>query len=90
MSKSNEEIIPQWIINHLDKFGNCSCGRDLIKRVGKENVIKQLEKIGFDCDLRIIYENSKDRFKRKSKYPLNANIIFEVKHQLKYTFYEKL
>ena len=86
MSKSNEEIIPQWIINHLDKFGNCSCGRDLIKHVGKENVIKQLEKIGFDCDLRIIYENSKDRFKRKSKYPLNAYYILEVKTPIKIYF----
>ena len=86
MSKSNEEIIPQWIINHLDKFGNCSCGRDLVKRVGKENVIKQLEKIGFNCEVRIIYENPKDRFKRKSKYPLNAYYILEVKTPIKIYF----
>ena len=78
MSKSNEEIIPQWIINHLDKFGNCSCGRDLVKRVGKENVIKQLEKIGFNCELRIIYENPKDNEVGVLEVLLNNEVVQKV------------
>ena len=86
MSKSNEEIIPQWIINHLEKFGNCSCGRDFIKNVRKDNVIDMLKNIGYNCELRIIYENAKDRYRSRSKYPLNAYYILEVKTPIKIYF----
>lgn len=75
-SKDSKEV-PKWIINHLNKYGNCSCDRKYIKSVGIENLLKKLEKEGFNCELRIVYENPKSKYKKKVKYPIDAYYILE-------------
>lgn len=78
----NEIEIPEWIIIHLKKYGNCCCGRDIVKKHGKENLIIALKYYGFNCSLRIV----PDRYCRKNfknKYPKNAFYILEVNSPIK-------
>jgi len=78
MNFSREEnVIPEWIIFHLRKYGNCCCGRDIVKKIGKDAIIEMLRKDGYDCVLRIVHDNFYEKPKRKVKYPLNAFYILE-------------
>lgn len=75
-SKENSKI-PDWILHHLRKYGNCCCGRDIVKKIGREKIIEVLKREGYPCILKIIYEN-KNRYKRRVKYPLDAYYILEI------------
>jgi len=77
MYSKDSEVIPKWIINHLTRYGNCSCDRKFIKSIGIENLLQQLEREGFNCELRIVYENPKSKYKKKVKYPIDAYYILE-------------
>ena len=48
--EENTEI-PDWILRHLRKFGNCCCGREIVKKIGKEktNVRYQFKKLSWKC-----------------------------------------
>lgn len=70
--------IPEWILGHLKKYGNCCCGRDIVKKIGKEQILSQLKEKGFNCILRIVPDNRFYPLKRKTKYPVNAYYILEV------------
>ena len=70
--------IPNWIIHHLKKYGNCSCGREIVKKIGREQILYLLRKEGFPCILRIVYDDKFHKPKRKVKYPRNACYILEI------------
>lgn len=76
-SESLSEI-PEWILGHLKKYGNCCCGRDIVKKIGKEEILSQLKDKGFNCILRIVPDKSFRPLKRKTKYPVNAYYILEI------------
>lgn len=85
MGFSYENKIPEWIIFHLRKYGNCCCGREIVKRIGKEEILKELKKEGFSCILRIVYDY-KYKPMRKVKYPVNASYIIEIESVVKSYF----
>ena len=41
--------IPDWILRHLRRFGNCCCGRDIVKKYGKDEFLELLRKEGYPC-----------------------------------------
>ena len=46
--------IPVWIIQCLDQYGNCACGRAITKKIGKDNLLQILENEGYPCELEIL------------------------------------
>ncbi len=73
----DKKQIPDWILSHLRKYGNCCCGREIVKKIGRERIIEILKDEGYSCVLRIVYEN-KYKVKRKRKYPVDAYYILEI------------
>ncbi len=75
--KKREKLIPDWIIKNLKLYGNCACGYDIVKKVGKEKLIERIKEYGYECSLRIIPDPDV-RCRRKMKYPPSAYYILEV------------
>lgn len=75
--KKREKLIPDWIINNLKLYGNCACGYDIVKKVGKEKLIERIKEYGYECSLRIIPDPDV-RCRRKMKYPPSAYYILDV------------
>lgn len=87
MKFSDEEmIIPEWIIHHLRKYGNCCCGREIVKKIGREKFLSLLKEKGYSCILRIVYDKKFEKPLRKVKYPLNAYYILEIECVVKNYF----
>lgn len=79
MGFSEEKIvIPDWILHHLRKYGNCCCGREIVKKIGRDKILRILKQQGFPCILRIVYDNKTYKPKKKVKYPLDAYYILEI------------
>lgn len=72
------EIIPDWILNHLKKYGNCCCGREIVKKLGKKRLLESLRLSGYNCILRIVPEYYYDCPRKHIKYPLNSYYILEL------------
>ena len=70
-------VIPQWILHHLRKYGNCCCGREIVKTIGRDRILQVLRKEGYPCILRIIYDDMFHKPRRKVKYPRNTYYIKE-------------
>ncbi len=83
MKCSNQNTIPDWIIYHLNKFGNCACGRDIVKKIGREEIIKLLNSFGYNCNLRVVSESRYIKPDKRIKYPLNAYYILEIETPIK-------
>lgn len=75
--KKREKLIPDWIISNLRLYGNCACGYDIVKKVGKEKLIERIKEYGYECSLRIIPDPDV-RCRRKMKYPPSAYYILDV------------
>lgn len=43
---TNQNKIPEWILQCLDQYGNCACGRTITKKLGKEKLLDCLETLG--------------------------------------------
>lgn len=89
VSESISEI-PEWILGHLKKYGNCCCGRDIVKKIGKEEILTQLKDEGFNCILKIVPDNKFHPPKRRTKYPVNAYYILEIECIVRSYYIEKL
>lgn len=84
MNISTEKIvIPEWILRHLKRYGNCCCGREIVKKIGKEKILEILKKEGYVCTLRIVYDN---KYKKRVKYPRDAYYILEIESIIKSYF----
>ncbi len=75
--KKREKLIPDWIIKNIKLYGNCACGYDIVKKVGKEKLIGRIKEYGYECSLRIIPDPDV-RCRRKMKYPPSAYYILDV------------
>ncbi len=75
-SKEKNEI-PDWILYHLKRFGNCCCGREIVKKIGREKIVEVLKKKGYPCVLKVVPDDIR-HYKRKIKYPVDAYYILEV------------
>lgn len=87
-SESNSEI-PSWILHHLKKYGNCCCGRDIVKKIGRDEIINLLKTEGYDCILRVIPDKEFPP-RRKTKYPIHAYYILEIECLVRSYFIEDL
>lgn len=70
--------IPDWVIQCLDQYGNCACGRNLTKKLGKEKLLEELESMGFPCTLEILSDQ-----KEKAAYPKDGTYILTLQKRIK-------
>ena len=82
--------IPEWILRRLRKFGNCCCGREIVKKIGKDEILDLLKKEGYNCTLKIVYDKSFRPPKRRTKYPINAYYILEIECIVRSYYVKKL
>lgn len=68
--------IPAWIFSCLDQYGNCACGRNIVKKLGQEELLDILEKDGYPCDLEILADP-----KDKSQYPKDGTYILTLRNK---------
>ena len=66
--------IPQWVFSCLDQYSNCACGIRIVKQLGKEGIIEELEKRGYPCELEIIADP-----KDTSEFPEDGTYIVTLK-----------
>ena len=86
MSSDQKTEIPKWIINHLRRYGNCCCGIDIVKKVGKEQLLNLLRVEGYNCELRIVSDNKFIKLNKRIKYPRNAYYILEIENVIRSYF----
>ena len=69
--------IPAWILQCLDQYGNCACGRAIVKKLGRENLLEELAAGGRACELEIISDQ-----KDGSALPKDGTYILTLKSRL--------
>lgn len=67
--------IPAWIYSCLDQYANCACGRNIVKKLGKDELLSILDKEGYPCDLEILADP-----KDTSQYPKDGTYILTLKN----------
>lgn len=67
--------IPAWIYSCLDQYANCACGIRIVKKLGKEGLLKTLAEQGYPCDLEIIADP-----KDTSEFPEEGTYILTLKN----------
>lgn len=67
-----EEKIPEWILQCLDQYGNCACGRAITVKMGKDKLLKTLEDLGYPCDLEIISDDKEEEYPKDGTYILTS------------------
>lgn len=67
--------IPEWVLQCLDQYGNCALGRTITKKLGRDGLLKALEKAGYPCELEIVSDQ-----KDKSPYPKDGTYIVTLKN----------
>lgn len=82
---TKSDQIPSWILQHLNKYGNCCCGREIVKKIGRDEIIDVLKQEGYPCILKVIYDR-KYVYKRNLKYPKDAYYILEIESNIKSYF----
>ena len=69
---TNQNKIPEWILQCLDQYGNCACGRTITKKLGKEKLLDCLETLGYPCKLEVLSE-------KDEAYPVDGTYILTLK-----------
>lgn len=72
--------IPKWIFQCLDQYGNCACGREITKKMGKEKLLETLEDMGYPCDLEIVNNVNNEEYPKDGTYILvskNREILLD-------------
>ena len=72
--------IPKWIFQCLDQYGNCACGREITKKMGKEKLLETLEEMGYPCDLEIVNNVNNEEYPKDGTYILvskNREILLD-------------
>lgn len=67
--------LPEWIFHCLDQYGNCACGRAIVKKYGKEKFLDLLESLGYPCELEILAEQ-----KDTNALPKDGTYIITLKN----------
>ncbi|MDX8417536.1 hypothetical protein [Absicoccus intestinalis] len=63
-----KKTIPDWVYQCLDQYGNCACGRNLTKKLGKEGLIQELEANGYPCELEILSDSTDEEYPKEGTY----------------------
>lgn len=71
---ATKSVIPLWVLQCLDQYGNCAVGINLTKRLGKDQLLKALEDEGYPCDLEILSDQ-----KDKTPFPKDGTYIVTLK-----------
>lgn len=66
--------IPEWIIQCLDQFGNCACGRTITKKLGKDKLLEILKDMNHECDLEILSD-------KDDAYPVDGTYVLTLKNR---------
>lgn len=72
--------IPKWVFQCLDQYGNCACGREITKKMGKEKLLETLEEMGYPCDLEIVNNVNNEEYPKDGTYILvskNREILLD-------------
>ncbi len=72
--------IPKWVFQCLDQYGNCACGREITKKMGKEKLLTTLEEMGYPCDLEIVNNINNEEYPKEGTYILiskNREILLD-------------
>lgn len=72
--------IPKWILQCLDQYGNCACGRDITVKMGKDNLLKALAELGYPCDMEIVNNIDNEEYPKEGTYILiskNRQILLD-------------
>ena len=70
---ATQNKIPEWIIQCLDQYGNCACGRAITKKLGKEKLLETLAEMDRPCELEILSD--------QSTYPVDGTYILTLKNR---------
>ncbi len=73
---ASQSIIPEWILQCLDQYGNCACGRAITKKLGKDKLLEELEELGYPCELEILSD-----LKENNPYPKDGTYILMRKNR---------
>lgn len=65
--------IPVWILNCLDQYANCACGREIVKKYGKDRLLSMLKELGYPCELEILSDQ-----KDKAEFPKDGTYILTL------------
>lgn len=68
------QAIPEWIYSCLDQYSNCACGRAIVKKMGKDGLLKALADDGYNCELEVLADP-----KDTSEFPKDGTYILTVK-----------
>ena len=77
---ATQSKIPEWILQCLDQYGNCACGRAITKKLGKDKLLEELEALGYPCTLEILADQ-----KEKAAYPKDGTYNLTMKTEDYYT-----
>lgn len=70
-----EANIPSWILQCLDQYGNCACGRAITVKIGKDKLLETLEGLGYPCDLEIVSDDKDNEYPKDGTYILTSKNI---------------
>ncbi len=65
--------IPSWIFSCLDQYGNCACGINIVKKMGKDKLLETLAEQGYNCELEILSDQ-----KDKTELPKDGTYILTL------------
>lgn len=68
-------MLENYIYRNLDRYGNCLISNNLIRKYGKNKILKDLKQHGFDCDIRVIETIEKNQIRTL----IDKSIIVEIK-----------
>ena len=71
---ASQHKIPEWIIQCLDQYGNCACGRAITKKFGKEKLLEMLKEMDHECVLEILSE-------KEEAYPVDGTYVLTLKNR---------
>ncbi|MCF0259454.1 MAG: hypothetical protein HUJ54_06295 [Erysipelotrichaceae bacterium] len=68
--------IPAWVIACLDQYANCACGRNLVMKLGVDQLLDILAKDGYPCELEILSDQ-----KDVEEFPKDGTYILTLKNR---------
>ena len=68
-------MLENYIYRNLDRYGNCLISNNLIRKYGKNKILKDLQQHGFNCDIRVIETIEKNQIRTL----IDKSTIVEIK-----------
>ena len=68
-------MLENYVYRNLEKYGNCLISNHLIRKYGKNKILKDLQQHGFNCDIRVIETIEKNQIRTL----IDKSTIVEIK-----------